>query len=256
MKLTINSHCAVLSVVQFTCLFLCHADSDTTEDIASGSGELPIDIVTNRTASITIEPTSTVPNLLVPFSTDINQPPSSVSIYVIPMQVSSSLSTSLLLPNTVFGPSTTSSASPPSAGISIGAIFQSTTASQTISIFLYQTTSLLPQITAPASPSLSPSPSSLPLVQYIISLTRVVVIDQQRLGAVRSHIRESLAGLLNIQTTDIININILTQQERTKRQSSSEITFSAVEFYIREIYTPLVEQLQRKVCKPSNCPCI
>jgi hypothetical protein len=78
------------------------------------------------------------------------------------------------------------------------------------------------------------------------------MIDQQQLGAVRSHIRESLAGLLNIQTTDIININILTQQERTKRQSSSEITFSAVEFYIREIYTPLVEQLQRKVCKPSN----
>ena len=242
MKLSIRSHCVVLSVFQFTCLFLCHADSDT-EYIGSGSGDVPIDIATNRTASIGIEPTSTVTNLLVPFSSDIDQSPPSVSIYVFP-QMSSSLSTSLLLPNTVFGPSQTSSTLAPSPGP--GGASQSTTASPTTQSFLYQTTSLLPQITALAS-SPSPSPSSLPLVQYIISLTRVVVIEQQQLGAVRSHIRDSLAGLLNLRTTDIIDINILVQQERTRRQSSSEVTFSAVEFYIRGIHSTVVEELQRKV---------
>lgn len=231
----------MLSVFQFTYLFLCHADSDT-EYIGSGSGAVPIDIVTNRTASVTIEPTSTVTNLLVPFSTDVNQPPPSVSIYVFP-QISSSLSASLL-PNTVFGPSPSSSTLAPSPGLE--GTFQSTTASPTTQSFLYQTTSLLPQITAPAS-SPSPSPSSLPLVQYIINLTRVVVIEQQQLGAVRSHIRESLAGLLNLRTTDIVNINILAQQERTRRQSSSVITFSAVEFYIRDIHSTVVEELQHKV---------
>ena len=254
MKLSI-SHCFVLLVVQFTCLFLCHADRDN-DDIGSGSGDLPIDIVTNNTAVITIEPTSTVPNLLVPFSTDIDQPLPSLSIYVIP-QVSSSLSTSLLLPNTVFGPSTTSSPLASSQGLDISQsasssgldISQSTVVSQTTPIFPYQTTSLLPRLTTVASPSLppSPSPSTLPLVLYIISLTRVVVIDQHQLESVLAHIRESLAGLLNLRATDIININILTQQERTKRQSSSEIAFSAVEFYIRDIHSTLVEQLQRKV---------
>ena len=250
MKLSI-SHCFVLSVVQFSCLFLCYADRNN-EDIGSGSGDLSIDIVTNSTVTITIEPTSTVPNLLVPFSTDIDQPPPSVSIYVIP-QVSSSLSTSLL-PSTVFGPSTTSS---PLAGLDISQsasspgidISQSIAVSQTTLIFLHQTTSLLPQLTVLASPSLSPSPSpsSLPLVLYIISLTRVVVIDQHQLGSVLTQIRESLAGLLNLHTTDIINVNILTQQERTKRQSSSELAFSAVEFYVRDIHSTSVEQLQRKV---------
>lgn len=247
MKLSIRSHCFVLSVFQFTCLFLCHADSDT-EYIGSGSGDVPIDIATNRTASIAIEPTSTVTNLLVPFSTDVDQPPPSVSIYVFP-QMSSSLSTSLLLPNTVFGPSQTSSTLAPSPGLASpgpGGTSRSTTASPTTQSFLYQTTSLLPQITALAS-SPSPSPSPLPLVQYIISLTRVVVIEQQQLGAVRSHIRDSLAGLLNLRTTDIIDINILVQQERTRRQSSSEVTFSAVEFYIRDIHSTVVEELQRKV---------
>ena len=244
MKLSIRSHCVVLSVFQFTCLFLCHADSDT-EYIGSGSGDVPIDIATNRTASIAIEPTSTVTNLLVPFSSDVDQPPPSVSIYVFP-QMSSSLSTSLILPNTVFGPSQTSLTLTPSPGLE--GTSQSTTASPTTESFLYQTTSLLLQITALASsPSPSPSPSPLPLVQYIISLTRVVVIEQQQLGAVRSHIRDSLAGLLNLRTTDIIDINILVQQERTRRQSSSEVTFSAVEFYIRGIYSTVVEELQLKV---------
>ena len=165
MKFSI-SHCFVLSVVQSTCLFLCHADRNN-EDVGSGSGDLPIDI-TNSTAVITIEPTSTVPNLLVPFSSDIGQPPPSVSIYVIP-QVSSSLSNSLLLPNTVFGPSTTSSplASSPGLDISQSAsssgldISQSTLVSQTTAIFSHQTTSVLPRLTTVASPSLPPS--SLPL---------------------------------------------------------------------------------------------
>ena len=238
----------MLSVVQFTCPFLCHVGGDTDGDVGSGSGDLPIDIITNSTAII--EPTSTVPNLLVPFSTDIDQPPPSVSIYVIP-QASSSLSTSLLLPNTVFGPSTTSSPLTRSSTVDIS---QST---QTTSTYLLQTTSLLPRSTASisASPSLplSPSPSTLPLVLYIISLTRVVVIDQQQLVSVVTHIRESLAALLNLHTTDIINVNILTQQERTKRQTSSEIAFSAIEFYVRDIHSTLVEQLQRKVKQLGNC---
>ena len=224
------SHCVVLSLVRFTCLFLCHADS---EDIASGSGDIPIDVVINSTT--TIEPTSTVSNLLVPFSTDVDQPPPSISIYVIP-RVSSTLSTSPLLPNTVFGPSTTSS---PSAVSPVVDISQSISVSQT-SLFTHQT-STLSQLT------LSPSPSSLPLVLYIVSLTRVVVIDQQQLGSVLGRIRESLAGLLNLQTTDIFNIIIITQQERTKRQSLSEISFSAIEFSVREVHSIIVEQLQHKV---------
>ena len=249
MKLSISSHCIVLSVVQFTCLFLCHADSDS-ESIGSGSGDVPTGILTNTTAvdSITIEPTLTVPNLLVPFTTDIDQPPPSLSVYVIP-QTSSflSVSPSLLLPNTVFGPSTASS---PQATSSTGLdISLSTPVSQHTPVSLHQASSVFPQVTASTSPpsSASPSPSSLPLLQYIVSLSRVVVIDQQQLGSVLTHIKESLAGLLNIRTTDIINVNILTQQEITKRQSSSKISFSAIEFYIRDIHSSSVAQLQQKV---------
>ena len=227
MKLTVSS-CILLSAVQFTCLFLCHADS---EDIASGSGGVPIDI-TNLTTS---EPTSTVPNLLVPFSSDVDQPPPSVSVYVIP-QVSLSLSASLsvdTLPTTVFD--------------------LPTAVSQTTNIFPPPMMShQLTAVVSPSSISLLPSPSPSSLVSYIISLTRVVVIAQQQLGSTLSFIRQSLAGLLNLQTTDILNVDILTQQEKTKRQSSKQISFSAIEFSVREVHSNSVEQLQSKVRMSSN----
>ena len=236
------SHCVVLSVVQFTCLFLCRADN---EDIASGSGDVPINAVSNST-TIVIEPTSTVSGgLLVPFSTDVDQPPSqSVSIYVIP-QLSPSLSTSLLLPNTVFGPSTTSSSLVPSSP-AVDISPSRAAVSQTTSIYQMTSTSFS-QLIASSSLLVLPSSSSLPLVLYIISLTRVVVIEQHQLGSVLANIRESLAGLLNLHTNDLFNVNILTQQERTKRQSLSAISFSAIEFSVREIHSNSVEQLQHKV---------
>ena len=252
MKLAI-SFCHLLSL-NFILLTLCVADK-VSDDIASGSGDVPVDITTNTTSTSTVvRPTLTVPDVLIPYSTDIDALPPSLSIYVHP-QSSSSFSISLdlsvysdILPSTVFGPPLPQSPSPVA---SAPAVSQSETISQTTEI---SATAIIVSQTAtaflfPSNLSPLPSPSSLSLVLYVVSLTRVVEIDQSQVESVIDHIRQSLAELLGLQEANImyITINLAKQQERTKQRNTSQICFSAIELSVSDFHSTSVKRLQHKV---------
>ena len=214
MKLFVNCF-NLLSIVQFTCLFLCHTICDADQsDLASGSGELPIEPSTIATIDpSSTEPTSTTQKLLVPFSTNIDAPPPSASVYFVPLPPSSSLSVDQL-PTSVFGVQT-----------------RTTVSLSTSTAF-----------------SLQPSPSPLSLVSYIIHLSRTIVINQLQVATVLQSIAESLADQLALEQSDIHNINIISS-ERRKRQASEEqlVSFSAVEFAVSEEHVSSVELLMTKV---------
>ena len=166
-------HCySVLSLVQFTFLFLCQTSckANESDDIASGSGDFPI--VPTPTVA---DPTSTVQNLLVPFSTDVDALPPSGSLYIIPIPHSTSLSGSDAIPTRVLGISTTT----------------------LLSTFLPSSSVV----------SVSPTISSLPLVSYTSNLARTVVLNQLRVDSVIGNITLSLAGALALEPSDILMSN-------------------------------------------------
>lgn len=213
-------HCfsLLLSLVQFICLFLCQTSckANESDDVASGSGDFPI--VPTPTAAV--DPTSTIQNLLVPFSTDVDALPPSASLYIIPILHSTSLSGSDALPTSVLETSTTS----------------------ILSTFL-PSSSVVP---------VSPTISSLPLVSYTINLVRTVVLNQLQVDSVIGNITQSLAGALELEPSEIFDVKLLTSPEMkiTKRQSPSGgqlVTFSAIEFSVRESHVRSVELLSKKV---------
>ena len=215
MKLSV--HCFnLLSLVQFTCLFLCQTSckANQSDDIASGSGDFPL--VPTPTV---VDPTSTAPNLLVPFSTDVDAPPPSASLYIVPIPHSTSLSEPDALPTRVLGISTTTSILSPSSSV------------------------------VPVPPTIS----SLPLVSYTINLARTVVLNQLRVVSIIGNITLSLTGLLALEPSDIFDVKLLTNpgmKSMNKRQSPSGgelVTFSAIDFSVRESHVSSVELLNRKV---------
>ena len=210
-------YCCV-SVIQFISLFLSHSSSASlSDDIASGSGELPLH------PNSTIDPTSTSSHhLLVPFSSDVDALPPSASLYIIPapsLSLTASISDNVL-PTSVFG----------------------------VSKRPMQT------VTASSTSALTPSPSSSPLslVSFIITLAMSAVIRQSHENFVLGNITESLSVSLSLSVTDIYDVRLVPVSEggKRKRQSSSEedfITFSSIVFSVREVHVSAVALLQEKV---------
>lgn len=215
MELSVNCF-SLLSLVQFTCLFLCQTSckADESDDMGSGSGDFPI--VPTPT---TVDATSTPQNLLVPFLTDVDALPPSASLYIIPIARSTSL-----------GGSLSSDVLP---GITTTVL-----------------TTFLPSLSVVSIP---PSISPLPLVSYTINLARAVVINQLQVDSVISNITLSLAGALALEPSDIFDVKLLPSPGMiviNKRQSPAGgelITFSAIDFSVRESHVSSVKLLSKKV---------
>lgn len=187
------------------------ANHSTSDDVFSGSGEIPL--------HPDPEPTSTTQRLLVPFSTDVDALPSSVSLYVVP---SSRLSLSASLPDNIL----------PTSVFGVQVVSTTMSLPSTTTVFL--------------------SPSSLSLATYIIRLAEAVTVNQTQINSVISNITRSLAKSLSLQTRDIYDVSLVVASEaRRKRQAPQEnkelVLFSAIEFSVSVVHVSLVEILQEKV---------